>query len=60
MSKVIADSRSTLVDLFGEFAKSVSEIVYADDIVIVNESGEFVQLYIDIIADHGKYTDVSI
>ena len=37
MSIVIADSRATLVETIGRYAKDVSEILYADDTSIVDE-----------------------
>ena len=54
MSIVIADSRATLVETIGHSANVVSEILYADDTLIVDESCDFAQLYMDIIADQGN------
>ena len=50
MSVIITDARAALRDSVGDISSEVTEVLYADDTLIVDEHGELAQIYMDIIA----------
>ena len=59
MDILMNDARSILRGHTGDLADKIHEILYADDILIVDEDGELAQLYMDIIAKQGSYYGLS-
>ena len=53
MSVIIHDARADLRACIGDASNNVSEIMYADDTLIVDQDGDIAQIYMDIIARHG-------
>ena len=49
------DARSTFRNHVGDLANSIHEILYADDILVVEEDSELSKLYMEIIADEGSH-----
>ena len=44
-----------LVCIFGDLANSIHEILYVDEILVVDEDSELSQLYMEIIAHEGSH-----
>ena len=55
MSVIITDARAALRDSVGDISSEITEVLYADDTLIVDEHGELAQIYIDIIAIQGNH-----
>jgi len=55
MNILMEDARTTLRSHAGDLANSIHEILYADDILLVDEDGELSQLYMNIIAYEGSH-----
>ena len=55
MNILMEDARSTLRNHVGDLANSIHEILYADDILVVDEDSELSQLYMEIIARGGSH-----
>ena len=53
MSVITTDARAALRDGASDISSEVTEVLYADDTLIVDEHGELAQIYIDIIAIQG-------
>ena len=55
MSVIIHDARTDLHNCVGDISNEVSEILYADDTLVVDQHGDLAQIYMDIIARHGHH-----
>ena len=55
MSVIITDARAALRDSVGDISSEVTEVLYTDDTLIVDEHGELAQIYMDIIATQGNH-----
>jgi len=55
MIVIITDARAALRDSVGDISNEVTEVLYADDTLIVDEHGELAQIYIDIITIQGDH-----
>ena len=55
MRILIEDARSNLCSHVGGLTNSVNEILYADDILPVDEDSELSQLYMEIITHEGTH-----
>ena len=59
MSVLISDARQDLVDQIGDDARLVSEILYADDTLIVDEHGDLAGIYMQCILKQGEHYGLS-
>ena len=54
MTVIITDPQAVLRDSVGDISSEVIEVLYADDMRIVDEHNELAQIYMDIIATQGN------
>ena len=52
---IITDARAALRDSVGDISNEVTEVLYADDTLIVDEHSELAQIYMDMIAIQGNH-----
>ena len=55
MSVIIADVRAALRDSVDDINSEITEVLYADDTLIVDEHGELAQIYMDLIVTQGNH-----
>ena len=58
MDMLMKDARSELNSHAGHLACNIHEILYADDILLVDEDGELAQFYMDIISKQGTHSGI--
>ena len=55
VSVIITDAQAPLRDSFGDMRTEVTDVLYADGTLIVDEHGELAQIYMGIIASQGNH-----
>lgn len=60
MSILITDARIELHSYIGHFIDSISEILYADDTLVIDQHGELAELYMSCISKQGRYYGLSL